>query len=169
MANRLAPAPPRFTTTRKNAASASMRKCAPIHGNPTGSRTAGAGAVPGQQLGARGAQDARGRRPSICRRRGGRHRKPLQSHAQQPRGQQDGHARERHGNRHGPLPSPRAAGALRQPRIRGRRACLAASSDRRGPVADGGAGGSLNCPPGHRPRSTTWAAMQAVPAERSAR
>ena len=31
-------APPRLTTTRKNAVSASMRKCAPIHGNPRGRR-----------------------------------------------------------------------------------------------------------------------------------
>src|SRR5450759_2736051 len=36
MAKRLALAPPRFTTARKNAASASIRKCAPTHGNPRG-------------------------------------------------------------------------------------------------------------------------------------
>src|SRR5674476_1288337 len=36
MAKRLALAPPRFTTARKNAASASIRKCAPTQGNPRG-------------------------------------------------------------------------------------------------------------------------------------
>src|SRR6266567_5692256 len=43
MAKRLAPAPPRFTTTRKNAASASIRKCAPTHGNPRGRLSADIG------------------------------------------------------------------------------------------------------------------------------
>ena len=41
---------------------------------------------------------------------------PLQGDAQQPRAQQDGHARERHGNRHGPSPSPSCGCNLRSRR-----------------------------------------------------
>ena len=106
MANRLAPAPPRLVTTRKKALSASMRKCAPIHGKPTGRCKVGAAARSSEELHAGDAQigEASGKADEIDDAPG--HARPVDGDGENGRGKERRHPPERHRNRHRPRASP---------------------------------------------------------------
>ena len=101
MAKRLAPAPPRLTTARKNAAE---RIDAEMRADPRqadGKLQRRRGRRPGQQLVAGHAQDGEAGDQAHEVDQTADARQSLQSHGHEPRAQQHGHARERHGDRHG--------------------------------------------------------------------